>query len=137
MMTMIRFVDYSRAFYQEVEKTAVPKIREGKFVQMAHGDDEYVVFCPKGLCKYHSHIVERFAEAEGLTVFMDRSRDTVEFDDAGWRIIGGGKMLIDDMNKTIGLRGSSQVYGSFERPGLKEKLAELDDFGGYEVKLTD
>lgn len=134
---MIRFVDYSRAFYEDIEKVPVPGIREGKFVQIRHGDDEFVVFSPKGLCKYHSHIVGHFAKSEGLTVSTSRDRDAVEFDDPAWRILGGGKMLIDDNDKRIALGGSSQVYGSFERPGLGEKLGDIDEFVKYEVNLSD
>lgn len=134
---MTRFVDYSRAFYEGIEKTAVPKVREGKFVQITHGDDEYIVFSPKELCKYHSDIVEHFARGGGLTVSADRSGDAVEFDDSSWRIVGGGRMRIDEAGSNIDLGGSSQAYGSFERPGLKDKLARMGEFDGYKVDLVD
>jgi hypothetical protein len=134
---MMRFVDYSRSYYEQIEKTAVPRLREGKFVQIAHGEDEYIVFSPKGLCKYHSHIVERFAELQKLSVSTDRAGETVGIDDIGWRIIGGGKMRMDDASKNITLSGSSQVYGAFRREGLQKKLAGLAELDGYSVNLDE
>ena len=134
---MIRFIDYSPDYFEQLENTTVPKIREGKFVRIVKGEEEYVVFSPKGLCKYHSHIVERFAELRNLAVSTNQDKETVEFDDTDWRIVGGGKMKIDDAGKTIELGGSSQAYGPFERTGLTERLAELSEFSRYTVTFVD
>ncbi len=134
---MIRFIDYSCDYFERLEKTTVPKIREGKFVQIIKGEDEYLVFSPKGLCKYHSHIVHRFAELQNLDVFTNHDKETVEFDDTEWRIVGGGKMKIDDAGKTVELGGSSQAYGPFERTGLTERLAETAELMGHSVTIAD
>ena len=134
---MIRFVDYSLDYFEQIENTTLPQIREGKFVQIVKGEEEYVVFSPKGLCKYHSHIVDRFAELQNLAVSTDRDKETVVFDDTDWRIVGGGKMKIDDSGKTIELGGSSQAYGPFERAGLTTRLSEMADLVGYSVTIAD
>ena len=134
---MIRLIDYSRDYFEQVENATVPKVREGKFVQIARGDEEYIVFSPKGHCKYHSHIVDRFAELQNLAVSTNHDKETVEFDDTDWRIIGGGKMKIDDSGKKIELGGSSQAYGPFERTGLTERLSEMANLEGYSVSFAD
>ncbi len=134
---MLKFIDYSEAFFVEVEKATVPQFREGKFVQIANQDDEYIVFAPKPLCKYHSHIVARFAELHGLGLWTERSRDAVQFADPDWRIIGGGKMSLDAAKKTVVLGGSSQVYGTFRHAGLAERIAGLNEFEGFTVRFAD
>ena len=134
---MLEFIDYSEAYYAQIEKTIVPQIREGKFVQIADGNQEYLVFAPKGLCKYHSHIVERFAELRGLSLSRDRSGETVGIDDPDWRILGGGRMRIDQVDKRAVLEGSSQAYGPFRRTGLTEKISALAEFGSFTVSLAD
>jgi hypothetical protein len=134
---MLQYIDYSRDYFEQLENATVPNVRDGKFVQIVKGEDEYVVFSPKGLCKYHSHIVDRFAELQNLAVSTNHDKETVEFDDTDWRIVGGGKMRIDDGGKTIELGGSSQAYGPFERTGLTERLAETAELIGYSVTFAD
>ena len=55
-------IDYSQLYYKIMRKTVVPWQRGGKFVQIRHGNNEYLIFSPKGLSSYLADIVERFSD---------------------------------------------------------------------------
>ena len=132
---MFHFVDYSRAYFEQVEHGSVPELREGKFVQVAKGDDEYVIFAPKELCKYHSHIVERFALDNNLAHSTNAKGDNIKIDDSEWSILGGGKMRIDDSNKAVNFGGVSQAYGPCVETGMARKLSQLAELSGYTFNI--
>jgi len=100
-------------------------LRDGKFVQIRDSSDEYLVFAPRGMCKYHSNIVEQFAEFRDIEIRRNKTGETVYFADPNWEIVGGGKMRINTAEKSIEIGGVSQAYGPFDGVGLRTRLAEV------------
>lgn len=127
---MTHFVDLSLANSQRGTENS-PGLREGKFVQIKGGSDEYVVFAPKGMCKYHSHIVEQFAALRQIATRTNSTGDTIYLVEQNWEIVGGGKMRINSSEKAIEVGGSSKAYGSFDTSRLGKTLASA--FDGYEI----
>jgi hypothetical protein len=134
---MTSFIDYSEAYFRQLNESDIPPLREGKFVQLKNGEDEFIVFAPKGLCKYHSDIVVRFGEIENESVAVSSRGDSAEFDDPMWKIIGGGKMRINDDGKSVDMTGASQVYGPFRKPGLADRLAAAPNLAGYRINIIE
>lgn len=134
---MTSFIDYSEAYFRQLNESEIPQVREGKFVQLKNDENEYIVFAPKGLCKYHSDIVARFGEIESESVAMSTRGDFAEFDNPEWKIIGGGKMRINDDDKTIDMTGASQVYGPFRKDGLAERLAAAPNLATYRINIIE
>lgn len=129
---MARFIDYFPP--EEIEDNNSPSgIREGKFVQLRRGDDQFIVFAPTALFTYHAHIVEKFAEEMGISIY--KGENTITFRDPEWRIVGGGRMRVDHGSKTVKLWGSSQAYGNFDRR-IDEILAKSDELEGYELSIS-
>ncbi len=133
---MFTFIDYSGKMPEyKTESGKTPAVRSGKFVQIRHDDDEYIVFAPKALCKYHAHIVEEFANDPGFDLTIMRNNQGSFFDDIDWRIIGGGKMLIDTGNRILQLGGDSKAYGAFDRSVIVTKLSSVPQFKDYKIEL--
>jgi len=131
---MTHFIDLSHESQECATGNAPPPSHEGKFVQIRNDTDEYLVFAPKGLCKYHSHIVETFASLQNIDIRENDKGDTVYFVDSMWEIVGGGKMKIDRNNRSIELGGLSQAYGPFDTAGLKSRLTP--SFEGYTINVA-
>jgi hypothetical protein len=60
------FIDYSKLYYTEVARTAVPPVINGKFVQIRTESTLYLVLSPTEFTKYHANIVERFCLDKGI-----------------------------------------------------------------------
>ena len=133
---MFTFIDYTGKMPQSQPETSDPRaVRGGKFVQIRHDDDEYIVFAPKALCKYHAHIIEEFASDPGFDLTTRRTDQGSYFHDLKWRILGGGKMQIDIENRTLLLSGDSKAYGAFDRSVIITKLSEVPQFRDYKILL--
>lgn len=129
---MARFIDYFPP--EGIEgRNSLSGIREGKFVQLRKGDDQFVVFAPTALFTYHAHIVEKFAEEMGISIY--KGENTITFRDPEWKIVGGGKMRVDPGSKTVMLWGSSQAYGNFDRR-IDRELGKSDELKGYEFSIS-
>lgn len=131
---MTHFIDLSRESQECAADDAPLASCEGKFVQIRNDADEYLVFASKGLCKYHSHIVETFASLRNIDVRENSKGDAVYFVDPMWEVVGGGKMKIDRDNRSVELAGSSQAYGPFDTVGLKSRLTP--SFDGYTINVA-
>lgn len=134
---MTSFIDYSEAYYHQLNESDIPPVREGKFVQLMNGENEFIVFAPKGLCKYHSDIVIRFGKIENESVAISSRGDSAEFDNPEWKIVGGGKMRVNDDDKTVDMTGASQVYGTFRKLGLPERLAATPNLTSYRINIIE
>lgn len=129
----IVFIDYSRLYYAAVAGTAIPPVITGKFVQIRNGSTLYLVFSHKELTKYHANIIERFCMDKGVEGSYDVKREKYTIRDQAWQVLGGGKFERDTNKKAIKLYDNSMAYGKFSATGLKEAIAALPEFSGYNI----
>ncbi len=132
----MEFIDYSKLYYTEVAKTAVPQIIKGKFVQIRHETTFYLVLSPSEFTKYHANIVERFCLDRGVEGSYDPEKKRYNILDRAWQIIGGGKFDLDADKKTIKFYDNSMAYGRFKESLLREMIGVLQEFSGFTV-LTE
>ena len=109
------------------------EIREGKFVQIKNGSNQFIVFAPTSPFTYHSHIVAKFAEDMGIMTF--ETDKGIEFRDTGWKIIGGGKMRVDSEARKVEVWGASQAYGQFDRT-IEHELGNSVELKDYELSIN-
>jgi len=128
-------IDYSEAYYRVVAKTAVPAFRNGKFIQVRHGDTEYLVLSPREYSPYHADILERFCRERSISGAYAEGKKRFDIHDAEWVIKGGGKFEIDETKRQIRFYDDSMAYGRFEAGRLREKVSHSDTFRGYEVRI--
>jgi hypothetical protein len=126
------YVDFSKEYYGS-KKTCIPEKRSGKFVQIRHGDDEYLLFSPKELTPYHSDMVERFCRERKIEGMRKGGEKNFVIHDPDWVIAGGGKFEIDGVAKRLRLYDDSMAYGKFDKKNILEKILSLGRFSGYEV----
>ena len=131
----ITFLDYTPFYYTSIAQTGIPPFTSGKFVQIRHEKELYLVLSPKELTKYHANIIERFCMDKGIEGRYDAKREKFFIADTAWQIIGGGKFEHDANKKTIKLYDNSMAYGKFDMMGLKEALAALSEFAGYSIEI--
>lgn len=122
-------------YYADVAKTAIPAVRNGKFVQVRHGDTEYLVFSPKEFSPYHADILERFCRERFIDGVYQEGKKRFDIHDAEWVIQGGGKFEIDETKRYIRFCDNSMAYGRFDARGLREKVCRSDMLKDYEVKI--
>jgi len=53
-------IDYATPFYKAPSGGLMPQIRSGKFIQVRHMEEEYLIMSVKDLTAYHANIAERF-----------------------------------------------------------------------------
>jgi hypothetical protein len=133
--SQIVIVDYSAGYYAGVAKTAVPAVRVGKFVQVRHGEIEYLVLSPKELSPYHADILERFCRERSIDGAYQEGKKRFDIRDAEWVVQGGGKYEMDETKRYIRFYDNSMAYGRFESKGLKEKVRGSDMLMDYEVRI--
>ncbi len=128
-------IDYSMKYYADVARAAMPAARNGKFVQLRHGDTEYLVLSPKEFSPYHADILERFCRERSIDGAYQEGKKRFDIRDAEWVIRGGGKFEIDETKRYIRFYDNSMAYGRFEARGLKGKVRRSDILKGYEVTI--
>ncbi len=129
------FIDYSRLYYTEVAKTAVPAVIKGKFVQIRNESTCYLIFSPSDFTKYHANIVERFCLDKGIEGSYDPEKKRYSIHDRAWSILGGGKFDRDADKKAIKFYDDSMAYGRFNKNILKEMVNALPEFSGFTVLI--
>jgi hypothetical protein len=131
---MLVFVDYSG---KAPISNGAPEstVRNGKFVHIKNHKDHYLVFAPKVLCKYHSDIVQMFAEDPQFSLSVSKKGQALFFDDHSWLILGGGVMTIDNNDKTIDLAGHSQAYGAFDRQLVSYGIKSTPQLREYDIHM--
>ena len=130
------FIDYSQQHHSDPAKAEVSSKRSGKFIQIRKDDTEYLIFSPKQLAPYHTDLVERFCQEEGIEGAFDGAVKRFEIHDPAWVIAGGGKFEIDRAKKYIRLYDNSMAYGKFDLAGLKEKILMIEELSDYEVSIV-
>jgi hypothetical protein len=121
MTSKVVVVDYSHINPSGATQTPQAK-RSGKFVQMRHGETEYLVFSPREVSPYHADILERFCRERFIDGAYEDGRKRFSIHDAEWVVLGGGKFEIDEAEGYIRLYDNSMAYGRFDERGLKEKV---------------
>ncbi len=122
-------------YYEEVAATTLPAVRSGKFVQVVHGDTEYLILSPREYSPYHAEILERFCRERSIDGAYQEGKKRFDIHDAEWVVRGGGKYEIDETNRYIRFYDNSMAYGRFDAQGLREKLLESDLLKEYEVSI--
>ncbi len=135
MEMKVVFIDYSIIYYSSVAKTPMPERQNGKFVQIRHGETEYLLFAPKEFAPYHADVVKRFCSEKGLGGHCNSERKSFEMHDPAWAVAGGGKFEIDRTEKRIRLYDNSMAYGRFDTNGLREKILSLEVMSDYRVEI--
>jgi hypothetical protein len=130
-------IDYSEYYYRELAGEAMPENRDGKFVQIRDGDQEYLVLSPVKLSMYHANIVERFCELHSLDGHWNSGRTYYRIVDDTWTVVGGGRWAVNFGKKTLELGSRSQAYGRFDSSGLEAKILSLEAMRGYIVKIAN
>ena len=131
----ISFIDYTPFYYTSIAQMAMPPATAGKFVQIRHGNELFVVLSPRELAKYHANIVERFCMDKGIEGAYDAKRERFLIGDQAWQIVGGGKFERDMNKKAIKFYDNSMAYGKFDATGVKEALQALPEFSGYTILI--
>jgi hypothetical protein len=131
----IVFVDYTGPGHSNKAGTALLQKRGGKFVQLRHGETEYLVFALREAASYHAEIVERFCKEKEIAGVYNPEGKRFLIHDPSWVIKGGGKFVIDDVEKYILLYDNSMAYGRFDAGGLKEKFHAIKKWRDYEVRV--
>lgn len=127
-------VNYAEFYYSKRASQKIPERYSGKFVQLMHNDNEYLVFSPKEFSKYHANIVEHFSKERGLGGAYNTEKRHYDLYEDGW-IITGGKFEIDTEKKELRLYDDSMAYGRFNDEGLKERLLNSEEFSGFTIVI--
>jgi hypothetical protein len=133
MTPRVVVVDYSRINCSGAAHATLPAKRSGKFVQIRHGETEYLVLSTREISPYHADILERFCRERDIDGAYEDGRKRFSIHDAEWVILGGGKFEIDEDEGYIRLYDNSMAYGRFDWQGLRERVCQSDMLEGYEV----
>jgi hypothetical protein len=127
--------DYAREYYRGVG-VALPDRVAGKFVQIRNdAAEEFLVFSPKEVSRYHADIVERFCAERGIPGVYNNVHKRFDIHDPEWIVVGGGKFERDRKKKQLRLYDDSMAYGKFNGHELKEKILSFSAFSGYNVRI--
>jgi hypothetical protein len=129
-------VDYSGFLHTRASEENAPYRTAGKFVQIRHGDIEYLIFSPRELAPYHADLVKRFCEERNIAGRYVKDRKRYDIHEQEWTVAGGGKFEIDRGKKFIILYDNSMAYGKFDAKGLKEKIHRTKALADYTVKIV-
>jgi Janus/Ocnus family protein len=128
---MFEVIDYSRVVF----RSTLPLRRKGKFIQVTDGDTEYMVLAPYELATHHAVILERYCIQHEVKGIWIRKPSVFRIPGGEWEVLGGGHFVLDDEERFLRLYGESTSYGSFDRDGLKGKLATVPAFRGYSIRI--
>lgn len=129
------FIDYSDIYYKKITKTVIPWQRQGKFVQIRHENNEYLIFSPKKFSSSHADIVERFCISMKIDGFYNKKQYKYEIRNPVWTVVGGGKWIINEKDRMLHLFDDSGVYGKFDVTALKERILKLGKMSNYKVQI--
>ena len=128
---MFDVIDYSRLAF----RSFLPPCRKGKFIQVTDGDTEHVAMAPYELATHHAVILERLCLQHSVKGIWIRKPSVFRILGGEWEVLGGGHFVNDDEERFLRLFGESTAYGSFDREGLKGKLATVPAFRGYSIRI--
>lgn len=114
----------------------LPPVRSGKFVQIRHDGEEYIVLAPKDYAPFHANIIEKFCQESCISGgYYDDGR-AFRIHASGWLIVGGGKFEIDTEGKSLRLYDESLIYGKFDDSGLAQRLQTTTELTGYTITVS-
>ena len=120
-------VDYRQVYFVVLNNGHIPPRCRGKFVLVSNRDEQFAVFSPGGMSRFHADIVERFLSLRGVTGQYNAKRDHYNCNSSEWEIQGGGHWELDEEKGRLLIFGRSQAYG---RVDLDELATRLLDAGG-------
>jgi len=97
-------------------------MHQGKFLQLMWRGQEYLIFAPSGLHRYHNQILAHFLTDNTIS-HRWVTQERLEFAHPALVVIGGGRFRVSTEEKTLALWDDSQAYGRFQAPGLADKIA--------------
>lgn len=127
-------IDDSTEYFRSRE-AGLPAVREGKFVLLANGVDDYLVMRLPDQSRFHAGIVDWFCRSGGRDIPGHYVRDRFLIDAPGWEIAGGGYWYRNERERVFALSGRSMIYGKFGSAGLRERLAALPELEGYSISV--
>ncbi len=108
----------------------------GKFLQLRWRDQEYLVFAPLALHRYHNQLLAHFLDDNAIA-YRWLNRESLELTDPGLKVTGGGRFRVNGIDRSLTLWDDSHVYGRFHEPGLAEKIAGADHpWHGFNVTIS-
>ena len=99
-----------------------PGTCEGKFLQLVLQGQEYLVFSPVSLHRYHNQILARFLHDRGIA-HRWATQERLEYDTSKAQVRGGGRFRVSRREENLELWDDSHVFGRFDDDGLKEGIA--------------
>jgi hypothetical protein len=107
----------------------------GKFLQFTWRKQEYLVFAPFELHRYHNQILGRFL-SDNAVAHRWITKGMLEVGDPDLGVTGGGRFRVSLDRKVLELWDTSQAYGRFDENGLLEKIADAGHaWSGFRVKI--
>lgn len=128
--------DYTAIGFDHLSVQRSDGVSEGKFVHIIGPDDEYLVFAPYKLAKWHAQIVIEFCRRheEASCTVLHRGEDA-RFDLPGWTVSGGGHYRLRRNEKTLELGGSSKAYGPYNEVTLPGKIRTVPGWAEYTISV--
>ncbi len=108
---------------------------QGKFLQLNWQGKEYLLFATFAVHRYHNQILAHFLQEHALP-HRWLSREKLEFDVPGLKVVGGGRFLGRSRRQVLELWDDSQAYGRFDDDGLAQTLAASGLWRGFSVKIS-
>jgi len=111
-------------------------VGEGKFIQLRWQGQEYLVFAPFEIHRYHNQILAHFLQEQGIAHHWEDGK-RLAIDDPGIRVIGGGRFHLDPGRHRLELWDDSQAYGRFDEQGLADKLTRAGEpWSGLRLEVS-
>lgn len=95
---------------------------QGKFLQLILHGQQYLIFAPAGLHRFHSQILAHFLADRNIPHSWADDQ-TLEISWSDLAVIGGGKFSVNTLGKTLELWDNSQAYGRFDERDLSAQIA--------------
>ena len=109
---------------------------QGKFLQLVLERQDYLVFSPGSLHRYHNQMLARFLEGKSVAHHWI-TQERLEYDTSKLEVLGGGRFRADREARTLELWDDSHVYGRFENQGLAESIAHTGHpWSSYRVRIS-
>jgi hypothetical protein len=122
--------------YPLPESAANPTDYEGTFLQLRWRGQEYLVFAPQTLHRYHNQLLAHFLTDHAIP-HRWLNQETLQVDEPELAVSGGGRFRVNTLTETLRLWDNSQAYGRFEESGLPDKIAGAGHlWSSYEVKIS-
>ena len=112
------------------------KEQTGKFLQLIWLGQEYLLFAPFEVHRYHNQVLGHFLQ-DNAAAHHWGTDEKLEVDDPNVRVIGGGRYRVHQDQETLELWDNSQAYGRFDDSGLAERIAAAGHaWRDFKVKIT-